>query len=56
MSRRQLDDEAGRRWDVEDEGPLGEETAEGLAGGAPHQLRFIRDDGTERVREEPHAL
>ena len=55
MSHRQLADEDGHRWDVEDQGPLrarGEEED----GEVAHQLRFTRDDGDERVREAPYAL
>lgn len=55
MSRRQLADDQGHRWDVEDQGPL-----EDPEGPEPqdiaHQLRFRRDDGTEEVREAPHSL
>lgn len=55
MSHRQLADQGGHRWDVEDEGPLQEPGGpEGEP--APHQLRFTRDDGDERVREAPYAL
>lgn len=55
MSRRQLADEEGHRWDVEDQGPLkGREGPE--HGTNAHQLRFTRDDGDERVREAPHSL
>lgn len=40
---------------MEDEGPL--QDPAGPAGEpTPHQLRFIRDDGDERVREAPSAL
>jgi hypothetical protein len=45
MGRRQIADQDGHRWDVEDEGPTGTSGA-----GEQHQLRFTRDDGTEHVR------
>lgn len=55
MSHRQLADQGGHRWDVEDEGPL--EDREGPNGEpTPHQLRFTRDDGDERVRAAPYPL
>ena len=55
MSRRQLADEEGHRWDVEDEGPLRD--SGGTGHDEPvHQLRFTRDDGSERVREAPLSL
>lgn len=55
MSHRQLADQEGHRWDVEDQGPL--KDPEGPEGDeTPHQLRFIRDDGDERIREAPSAL
>lgn len=55
MSHRQLADEEGHRWDVEDQGPLrGQEGPEGEH--TPHQLRFRRDDGDERIREAPYSL
>lgn len=55
MSRRQLADEDGHRWDVEDQGPLTDR--EGPDDGtSAHQLRFVRDDGDERIREAPHSL
>lgn len=55
MSHRQLADQDGHRWDVEDEGPLDDQ--EGADDGtSTHQLRFTRDDGDERVREAPYSL
>jgi hypothetical protein len=45
MSRRQIADQDGHRWDVEDEGREGEQ-----------QLRFKRDDGTEEVRTSPRGV
>lgn len=52
MSHRQLADRGGHRWDVEDEGPL--QDPGGPAGEpTPHQLRFTRDDGDQRVRAAP---
>lgn len=55
MSHRQLADQEGHRWDVEDQGPLKDQ--QGPEGdNAPHQLRFTRDDGSEEVREAPYSL
>ena len=55
MSHRQLADQEGHRWDVEDQGPLRDQ--EGPEGDdAAHQLRFRRDDGTEQLRAAPHPL
>ena len=55
MSMRQLSDQHGHRWDVEDEGPLREQ--EGPEGAnAEHRLRFTRDDGAEEVRAAPRKL
>lgn len=55
MSHRQLADQDGHRWDVEDQGPLrDQEGPEGET--SAHQLRFTRDDGTEEVREAPYSL
>lgn len=55
MSHRQLADQEGHRWDVEDQGPL--QDREGPEGdNSAHQLRFTRDDGSEQVREAPYAL
>ncbi len=55
MSHRQLADQVGHRWDVEDQGPL--RAADGAEGeSAAHQLRFRRDDGSELVREAPFSL
>lgn len=55
MSHRQLADQEGHRWDVEDQGPL--KDRQGPEGeNAPHQLRFTRDDGSEEVREAPYSL
>ena len=54
MSNRQLADEDGHRWDIEDEGPTSDR--EGSEEQASHQLRFLRDDGEERVREAPQPL
>ena len=55
MSQRQLADQEGHRWDVEDQGPLREEEGP-ESGSVKHQLRFTRDDGQEAVREAPYAL
>lgn len=55
MSHRQLADQEGHRWDVEDEGPL-EDRDGPERDDTPHQLRFTRDDGDERVREAPYSL
>lgn len=55
MSHRQLADQEGHRWDVEDQGPI--RAQEGPEGeGSSHQLRFTRDDGSEEVREAPYSL
>lgn len=55
MSHRQLSDQYGHRWDVEDQGPLRDQERPG--GPEPaHQLHFRRDDGTEHVRTAPHSL
>lgn len=54
MSRRQLADEEGHRWDVEDEGPMRE--PRGPDDEATRQLRFTRDDGDERIRSAPRSL
>ena len=55
MGHRQLADQEGHRWDVEDQGPM--RSAEGPEGDdAAHQLRFRRDDGSELVREAPYSL
>lgn len=51
MSRRQLADEEGHRWDVEDEGALTDNGASD-----EHRLRFTRDDGTEHIRAAPHGV
>lgn len=56
MSRRQLSDDEGHRWDVEDEGPLDRRAGAETDEESKHQLRFTRDDGAERVREAPHPL
>lgn len=55
MSNRQLADQDGHRWDVEDEGPLRDEDGP-EAEHTTHQLRFTRDDGSERIREAPFSL
>lgn len=55
MSHRQLSDQAGHRWDVEDQGPLRDQDGP-ESGNSTHQLRFTRDDGSELVREAPFAL
>ena len=54
MPNRQLADEDGHRWDIEDEGPTNDRN--GSDHQTPHQLRFLRDDGEERVREAPQPL
>ena len=54
MSHRQLADDRGHRWDVEDEGPF--EDQDGPEREAEHQLRFTRDDGAERIRTSPRSL
>ena len=53
MSHRQLADQDGHRWDVEDEGPMDEQHGPEKAS---HQLRFTRDDGAERIRSAPRSL
>jgi hypothetical protein len=55
MSHRQLADQAGHRWDVEDQGPLRDEEGP-ESDNSTHQLRFTRDDGSELVREAPFSL
>ncbi len=51
MGHRQIADQEGHRWDVEDVGPGGGERGEAEGGGeVEHRVRFTRDDGTERVR------
>lgn len=56
MSHRQLADQEGHRWDVEDEGPLDAQQGAETDGDTAHQLRFTRDDGAEAVRHAPHPL
>jgi hypothetical protein len=49
MGRRQIADEEGHRWDVEDDGVVDEEAV-------GYRLSFTRDDGTHEVRTAPHDV
>lgn len=56
MGRRQLADDQGRRWDVEDNGPISKREDVVDDAHDRYELRFTRDDGTERVREASRPL